>query len=467
MIRSGASTSPGRQLVLSQYHVGPRYVESYASALRRWQPQVLDGYTSNLVELARLFKENDVSLSIPLVVTTCETLTPGARRLLEEVFGGRVQDKYGTSENVALALECSSGTCHIFQNVGVIEVVDEDGQPVPNGQRGRLLLTTVNNDLMPLVRYDVGDMGAVAEADCPCGRTTPILKEIAGREDDVVITGDGRRISILAFNLLRGLDGVLAMQLVQRSPSSFLVRAQLTDDGGHWAGAIRGRYWFGLRAVSWARQSPGGRVRLRGEHRADSGRQGKERRPALRGPHGGECAMRAGAAKDIRPTDDGVTIRPFQDADEPRLLELLDVALGPGPSGGRSSEFFRWKHLENPFGRSLMLVAEAEGQIVGLRAFLRWRFRANDRQVLAVRAVDTATHPAFQRRGLFSRLTVAALESMQGETDLVFNTPNGRSGPGYLKMGWETVGRVPLSVLIRAPKGLVSVPPSSAARVPP
>jgi GNAT superfamily N-acetyltransferase len=101
-------------------------------------------------------------------------------------------------------------------------------------------------------------------------------------------------------------------------------------------------------------------------------------------------------------------VRPYEDADEPRVLELLSASLGAGPSGDRSAAFFRWKHLENPFGRSVLLVAEADGGIVGLRAFLRWRLRAGHRELSAVRAVDTATHPEFQGRGIFSRLTRAA-----------------------------------------------------------
>jgi hypothetical protein len=98
-----------------------------------------------------------------------------------------------------------------------------------------------------------------------------------------------------------------------------------------------------------------------------------------------------------------------------------------------------------------MLVAEADGRIVGLRAFMRWRLGAGDREVRAVRAVDTATHPDFQGRGIFSRLTREALDALQGEIDLVFNTPNSKSLPGYLKRGWNMVGRVPVWTRVRRP----------------
>jgi GNAT superfamily N-acetyltransferase len=150
-------------------------------------------------------------------------------------------------------------------------------------------------------------------------------------------------------------------------------------------------------------------------------------------------------------TDDTVQIRPYSAVDEDRVLDLLRLSLGAGPGGDRSREFFRWKHFDNPFGRSFILVAETDDTIVGLRAFMRWRFLSGPREFTAVRAVDTATHPHYQGRGIFARLTQTALQNLDGEIDFVFNTPNEKSLPGYLKMGWRTVGKVPVSIRIRRP----------------
>ncbi|MGQ0670201.1 MAG: GNAT family N-acetyltransferase, partial [Actinomycetota bacterium] len=86
-----------------------------------------------------------------------------------------------------------------------------------------------------------------------------------------------------------------------------------------------------------------------------------------------------------------ITLRPYRGDDESRVLELLTASLGAGPAGERPAEFFRWKHLESPFGPSFMLVAEDADRVVGLRAFMRWRFRVAGAVVNAVRAVDTAT----------------------------------------------------------------------------
>ena len=94
-----------------------------------------------------------------------------------------------------------------------------------------------------------------------------------------------------------------------------------------------------------------------------------------------------------------------------------------------------------------------DGRIAGYRTFLRWEFEDGHGQVhRAVRAVDTATHPDFQGRGVFRTLTLAAVEAMTAEgVDFVFNTPNDKSRPGYLKMGWHEVGRLPAAVAVRGP----------------
>jgi len=141
-----------------------------------------------------------------------------------------------------------------------------------------------------------------------------------------------------------------------------------------------------------------------------------------------------------------VEIRPARPEDVEAIVPFLRLCLGPG-SVPRTAEFWRWKHERSPFGPSPVLLAEAGGELVGLRAFLRWRLAIGERTAEAVRAVDTATHPAWRGRGIFSRLTTELAERERARgTALVFNTPNRSSGPGYRKMGWVRVGRVPLLV---------------------
>jgi hypothetical protein len=102
-----------------------------------------------------------------------------------------------------------------------------------------------------------------------------------------------------------------------------------------------------------------------------------------------------------------------------------------------------------------MLVAKEAGRIAGFRAFMRWDLVMPDGTNLrCVRAVDTATHPDFQRRGIFRLLTLAGIELAADEQmDLIFNTPNEKSGTGYLTMGWRRIGTV--GVMVRPSVGVL------------
>ena len=148
--------------------------------------------------------------------------------------------------------------------------------------------------------------------------------------------------------------------------------------------------------------------------------------------------------------------RPATADDHPAVLDLLATSLGWSEGEGLA-EYFAWKHRANPLGPSPEWVAEVDGRIAGYRTFLRWEFEDGaGRTLRAVRAVDTATHPDFRGRGVFRALTLAAVDALAAEgIDFVFNTPNDQSRPGYLKMGWHTVGRLPAAVRVRGIRGAV------------
>jgi GNAT superfamily N-acetyltransferase len=124
-------------------------------------------------------------------------------------------------------------------------------------------------------------------------------------------------------------------------------------------------------------------------------------------------------------------------------MKLLAICLGNEIP--RTQEFWEWKHEKNPFGTSPALVADHDGQLVGLRTFLRWAWQSGSTPISAARAVDTVTHPDWQGRNIFRTLTTTLLEDLRNQqVAFIFNTPNRFSLPGYLKMGWQPVTRVPL-----------------------
>ena len=161
--------------------------------------------------------------------------------------------------------------------------------------------------------------------------------------------------------------------------------------------------------------------------------------------------------------NDVIELRPPTAGDRTEIIALLAAALGRDDDP-RFGALYSWKHERNAFGPSLQVVAVDGARIVGFRALMRWQFRRDGRLVDAVRAVDTATHPDYQGLGIFTRLTRHAIELLRAEgVGFIFNTPNSQSLPGYLKMDWRTVGRVPISVRPLSPAAAVRM---AQARVP-
>jgi hypothetical protein len=144
-------------------------------------------------------------------------------------------------------------------------------------------------------------------------------------------------------------------------------------------------------------------------------------------------------------------VRPASPEDRPAIIELLRQSLGES-SIPKSEALWLWKHEQNPFGPSYVLVAEEAGKLIGLRAFMQWDWLRNDKIYKAVRAVDTATHPDYQGKGIFKKVTLQQLEICRQQGVLfVFNTPNLQSRPGYLKMGWVMQGKMPLKFTLLKP----------------
>jgi GNAT superfamily N-acetyltransferase len=162
-------------------------------------------------------------------------------------------------------------------------------------------------------------------------------------------------------------------------------------------------------------------------------------------------------------TQVGLEVRRAADHELDAVVAVCAAALEWDPSEPNAA-FFGWKHRDNPFGPSPTWVAVEDGRIVGVRAMMRWQLRRGGAIRSMVRAVDTATLPSHQGKGIFSRLTGQAIRDLAEQgVDAVFNTPNDKSRPGYLKMGWQELGRVPVSVRPRTPAALVAM---ARSRVP-
>jgi len=149
--------------------------------------------------------------------------------------------------------------------------------------------------------------------------------------------------------------------------------------------------------------------------------------------------MRSDGAGVENPQEGGeFAIEAMADRHLPEVLAALTGAFGPG----FDETWFKWKHRQSPSGESPSWVAIDEAGVLGVRLLLPWTFQDGTTIVKALRPCDTVTLPRARRRGVFQALTDEATRSVTGSADLLFNTPNEKSRPGYFKMGfqvWTTV----------------------------
>jgi phenylacetate-CoA ligase len=215
-----------QQLYFSAFHISPANVRHYVAALNHCRPLVFTGYAHSHYLLAKMMLAQGTSLDFTpeALVLGSENLTAEMKATLSQAFHSRAYEEYGCVENCVLATECEHGCLHVSPDFGLLEIVDEFGRAAPPGVIGRMLCTSLLNAAQPLVRYELGDLGAWAAEPCPCGRThLPVLQEVLGRLEDTVTGPDGRQL-VRFHGLFVGLPHVLEGQVIQETLDRFTVR---------------------------------------------------------------------------------------------------------------------------------------------------------------------------------------------------------------------------------------------------
>jgi phenylacetate-CoA ligase len=177
-----------------------RSVGELAAGLDAFQPDFLLGYPSALALLADEQRAGRLRIRPRIVATTSETRTPEMEARIVAAWDRVPFDIYASTETAFLAMDCERHTGrHIFEDMIIVENVDAEGRPVPDGQPGNhLLVTNLWNATQPLIRYKLSDIAVVDSASCTCGRTFRRLVAIDGRSDDVLPLRDvhGREVPV-------------------------------------------------------------------------------------------------------------------------------------------------------------------------------------------------------------------------------------------------------------------------------
>jgi phenylacetate-CoA ligase len=181
------------RITLDAFDMSEQTMRRYAEAIASSRPACLEGYVDALYELAVRVERHGFRMNAPgAIVSSAGTLLPHMRERIESAFGAEVFDRYGTREVGNVAAECDRHEgLHVFGETTIVEVVNEDGRAVGEGEEGEILVTNLHNYTMPLIRYRIGDRAVRGADRCSCGRAYPLLARVVGRSESCVHRRDG------------------------------------------------------------------------------------------------------------------------------------------------------------------------------------------------------------------------------------------------------------------------------------
>jgi len=218
-----------KQIYFSAYHIAPDTVQGYVTGIHKHQPAYLVGYAMSHYFLARFIKEKGLVVpAMRAVITSSEKLTQDMRDVLEQVYQCKTYDGWSGVEACGLVSECEHGSMHISPDVGYIELLNEKGKPVQHGEIGEVVCTGFLNDDQPLIRYRIGDYMRLSNKQCACGRQMPVVEEITGRMEDVIIGKDGREM-VRFHGIFTGIDKIQKGQIVQETLNDIIINVQVDE----------------------------------------------------------------------------------------------------------------------------------------------------------------------------------------------------------------------------------------------
>jgi len=231
---------------LYRFHVLPATapIEELVQRLNSLQPHMLRGFPSMLGLLVTEQLQGRLNINPSIIAGGGEPLPSELRKQLQAAWQSSVFDIYGTQEGLR-AMECNSGQgMHIFEDLGIVEVVDEDNRHVPDGTLGhKILFTSLFGFTQPVIRYEISDMMVLAPEPCPCGQPFRRILAINGRNDDVLYLQGraGRQVAVHPvhfWNVLESFADIRQYQVVHES-DGICLRLMFEEGNGNTARSVR------------------------------------------------------------------------------------------------------------------------------------------------------------------------------------------------------------------------------------
>lgn len=210
-----------RSKLLPAFEMSDQKLQIFLDEIRLFRPKMLFGYPSALSFIARYAEKTGTvmnNLGLKVAFVTSERLYDEQRQQISKTFNCPVANGYGGRDAGFIAHECPAGGMHITAEDIIVEILDNQGTPLPCGESGEIVITHLASHDFPFIRYRTGDIGKLGNQLCSCGRGLPLLKEIQGRSTDFVVAQDGTVMHGLALiYILRKIPGINAFKIIQES----------------------------------------------------------------------------------------------------------------------------------------------------------------------------------------------------------------------------------------------------------
>ena len=212
-------------------------INTQISTIEKIEPDVLAGYSSSLLLLAKEVKKRGIETIKPrFILGGAELIDDFSRRFIEEVFDAPFYDQYAIVELDRIAWQCPAKLqYHIDADSIIVQFLDETGEEVSAGEKGEIVCTSLFNYAMPFIRYSVGDIGIPSEDECPCGLTLPLMKVIEGRKDSLLTLPDGRLLSprtfTIAMNMFKSIGDIDQFRVIQKETGLFTLHIKKKNEG--------------------------------------------------------------------------------------------------------------------------------------------------------------------------------------------------------------------------------------------
>ena len=206
--------------------------EEWVEAWRRYRPEILYGYSGSLKLLARFALEHGIRDIRPrFVFGVSDQVDEECRELAAAAFRRPLVDLYGAAEGGCIAWECPAGDgYHINADTVIVEFL-RGGRPVAAGEKGTIVITNLHSFAMPVIRYELGDIGTAADSGPRCGRSLPLMRGIEGRSDAQILLPSGAALSpMFFFGIMKPVKGVRDWKVVQDDPGRVTVYAVPAGD---------------------------------------------------------------------------------------------------------------------------------------------------------------------------------------------------------------------------------------------